>query len=86
MMQDLPYKCQQVLELYGSKDAEVDQLEKIKKLFTQIGVVAEMYYSNREDISYATLVIFLPRDFHAELSQFDLKAFQKWHGLFSQPE
>lgn len=78
-MKKLPYKCQQVFELYGSTDGEISRLEKLMRSLERHGIVGEMYYTHRKDLSYATLVVFLPSTFHAELSEFDPKAFKKWH-------
>jgi len=75
----LPYPCKEVLELYGMQKKETAQLEKLKGAFIKTGIKAEMYYSNKEELSYATLVVFLPWNFHIELSKFDSKAFRKWH-------
>ena len=80
MMEKLPYKCKEVLELYGSRDEEIGQIEKLHKSFTRLDIHSEIYYSNKGDLSYATLVVFLPWTFHAELSKFDAKVFKMWHG------
>jgi hypothetical protein len=77
--QALPYPCKEVLELYGTQKKEIDSLEKLSLAFIKAGIVAEMYYSNKGALSYATLVIFLPWTFHVEHSKFDLKTFKKWH-------
>ena len=75
----LPYRCKEVLELYGTLKKETNQLEKLKKVFVKEGIIAEMYYSNKDTLSYATLVVFLPWTFHVEVSKFDPKAFKTWH-------
>ncbi|MBI1870982.1 MAG: hypothetical protein HYS07_07305 [Chlamydiae bacterium] len=81
LMENLPYRCKEVLELYGSGQKEIDQLETLQKSYEKLGMMAEMYYSHRGELSYATLVIFLSWTLHGEISKFDPKAFKKWHSL-----
>lgn len=78
-MQKLDYRCREVFELYAAEKKEIDRLEKLSRSYNKSGILAEMYYSLRGDLTYATLVIFLPWTFHAELSKFDAKVFKKWH-------
>ncbi len=75
----LPYRCKEVLELYASSTEDVNHLEGLAKVFRKQKILAETYYSHREDLAYVTLVIFLPWTFHLELSKFDSKVFKKWH-------
>jgi len=75
----LPYPCQQVLELYASNSEDADRLENLQKAFKKREIISEMYYTNHAEVSYATLVIFLPWNFHGEISKFSLKAYQTWH-------
>ena len=76
---ELPYPCQQVFELYASSSEDVDALESMQKTFKKLKIISEMYYTNHTEVSYATLVIFLPWNFHGEISKFNAKAYQKWH-------
>lgn len=78
-MDKLPYSCKEVLELYGSGKQEIDQLEGLLKSYNKRDIFAEIYYSHRDTLSYATLVIFLPWTFHVEVSKFDPNVFKKWH-------
>jgi hypothetical protein len=76
---DLPYPCQQVFELYATSMEDVDKLESLQKSLKKLKIISEMYYTNHSEISYATLVVFLPWSFHGEISEFNVKAYQKWH-------
>ena len=79
IVEKLPYKCKEVLELYGALEEDVQKLEGVKRALKRQLIQSEMYYSNKGDLSYATLVVFLPWTFHVEVSKFDLKAYKKWH-------
>ena len=80
----LKYKCQKVLEFYAYENRETLQLERLGRVLKKEGIAAEIFYTHHSEISYATLVIFLPWQFHAEISKFSLRAFKHWHEK-SQP-
>ena len=79
MEKQLPYSCENVFELAATESSRVDQLEALEKCLNGQGIKSEIYYTNHENIDYATLVIFLPKDMLPQLSDFDPNAFKIWH-------